>query len=582
MNIIGNLKDLIFGATPEPKFSESDVSAAKQRAETLLREFSESLSIANQSKNKRIREERLQIAREWLIELKKLTNKFPFLQLDNLQAVESSMVEVEAETRALPYGGIVATSIHDIPDKVQPERSGQDRQRLSEIEEQSILMCIQGCFRVVNESIEIARKSKKLETKLSRLRVARDNLKEAQRQASQFSLKVGGFVEAEAEINRIDEAIKADTPTEIAGMPYIEITDAFASPARDRLKEATALKKENKFVQACSKLREAYSAEGAENLMIEDRLRLPMYLQLAGQNNEGWDELNRLYARYTDQFSQPRIEHQMEIFLRKENNESASNPVRVILRGYNKPMEGASTVNQMTINEQQNAPAPTRKTIGELQSKPMSAWGNDDIFSGLEFSATMQLRTPLRILLRHGEIHADRNTKPPEIAREGWEGGWLPKLKTFRELGVDIDGPPPGSHASHIGQIVDRDYLPFLIAIRQIVELNESIEYRIKMLREMLSVCNWQEFLNMHGGTEEIVQYFFPRYIHPMPTLSPSAMNEFVRLRYFDTPNLIDAATDEELLSIKGIGPAKLKAIRKHFADLSKHRDADRVENVIR
>jgi len=566
------------------KYSESYVLAAQQRAETVLQAFNESLNIAKKSKNRGVREYRLQIAREWLIELKKLTIKFPFLSLQNLQAVEADIIAVEVETRSLPYSEVVDTSIKDVPDKVRPEGSGQVRQRLSEREEQVILMCIQSCFKVVNESIAIARKSKNRDTQLSRLSVARDRLKEAQRQARQFSLEVGGFVEAEAEINRIDEAIRVGTSTEIAGMQQIDVNAAYSSAARNLLMEATALKREKKYIEACDKLREAYSADGAENLFIEERLRLPMYLQLAGKNDEGWDELNRLYASY-DQSFQPRIEHQMKVFLRKENNETASNPVRVILRGDNKPIAMTSASNGKTINEMQNASSPIGKTVGELQSEPMSAWGkwgNVEIITGLEFSATMQLRTPVRVLLRHGEIHTDRNTKPPEIVREGWEGSWLPKLKTFREIGLDMDEPPPRAHASSIGPIVARDYLPFLIAIREIVELNESIENRIDKLREMLSVCDWQEFLGKHGGTEKIVQYFFPRYIESMPTLPPSAMNEFVRLGYFNTPSRIAAATDEELLSIKGIGPAKLKAIRKHFADIAKHRDADRVENVIR
>lgn len=103
MSIIGKLKDLIFGAMPKPKFTKSDVLVAKQRAETLAREFSESLGIAAQSKSRRVREERLQIAHEWLVELKKLAIQFPFLQLTNLQEVEARIIVVEAETRSLSY-----------------------------------------------------------------------------------------------------------------------------------------------------------------------------------------------------------------------------------------------------------------------------------------------------------------------------------------------------------------------------------------------------------------------------------------------------------------------------------------------
>jgi len=225
----------------EPRFSESDMLAVQQRAETVLRAFNEALSVANQSKNRGTREDRLHIAREGLIELKQLENKFPFLHLKNLEAVEASIIAVEAETRSLPYGKVVDTSIKDVPDKAQaeslalqgkevesPERSGRDRQRLSANDERVILMCIQSCFKVINESIAIARKSKNLETKISRLDVARNSLNEAQKQASQFSLKVDGFDAAEAEINRIDEAIKTGIPTEMPGMQQIDVNAAFS------------------------------------------------------------------------------------------------------------------------------------------------------------------------------------------------------------------------------------------------------------------------------------------------------------------------------------------------------------------
>lgn len=88
--------------------------------------------------------------------------------------------------------------------------------------------------------------------------------------------------------------------------------------ARELLKEATQLKKEKRYDEACNKLNEAYSASGSEDLMIKDLLRLPMYLQLAGKNDEGWGVLNELNVKYTDVFSQADIANQMRVFLQKE------------------------------------------------------------------------------------------------------------------------------------------------------------------------------------------------------------------------------------------------------------------------
>lgn len=96
------------------------------------------------------------------------------------------------------------------------------------------------------------------------------------------------------------------------------IANSDINPAREMLKDAAALKKEKKYDEACEKLKEAFSLEGAEDLMIKERIRLPMYLQLAKRNDEGWQILNELNVHYTDVFSQAEIANQMRVFLQKE------------------------------------------------------------------------------------------------------------------------------------------------------------------------------------------------------------------------------------------------------------------------
>ena len=558
MSIISSLKRLIFGtknepvehapmrALPEPEktwfstagnteltFSDGEKLSAQHRAETVLGEFNESLNVANLSKDRETREHRLKLPREKLIELKDLANRFPFVHLHNMQAVEACIIAVEAETLALPDNEMPDPGIENVSDVVQseplssrrkkmqnPVMSDHDRQSANARHEQVALMCIQSCFRVVNESIVIARKSKNLETKLSRLGVARNRLKEAKKQASQFSLKVDGFDAAEAEINRIDDAIKTGTPTEITGMLQVDVNAEFSSASRNLLKEATALKREKKFFEACEKLREAYCADGAENLMIEDRLRLPMYLQLAGRNDEGWDELNRLNIRYLDQFSQPRIANQRRVFLQKEGNEKATNPVRSILQGENASKPLSSALGRTSVK------------MSELQNAPMPSW-MADVSKGLEFCATLQLRTPLRVLLRHGELYLKNDGLQPQIVREPWEGIWLTALKTYEEIACGPDSTADSidffrhldagfaavgrKAASDVGPILANDYLPFLIAVRRIVEANEPIEHRIEKLRATLATAGWQKFVTQRGpshvskstGADWVVECFF-------------------------------------------------------------------------
>lgn len=441
-----------------------------------------------------------------------------------------------------------------------------------------ILEIITGHIRVINESIDIARKSKNLDTTNSRLDVAREVLNEAKKLASQYSLNVNGFNEAEAEIERIADAVIVGAPKIFDGMREIEPDPMYSTPSRNLLKEATSLKKEKKYLEACDKLLEAYSADGADMLMIEERLRFPMYLQLAGKNDEGWTELNKLLKKHNDQFSNQVILKQMQIFLKKENNFDAKNPIRIteiVFGGVN-------------VTHDQNTSNPIVETKAappfEIHSNnPTKAWEeNQDIIAGLKFCATMQFRTPLRVLKRHGEIHSDINTEPPQIAHELWEGIWVAKIRTFRELGLDINEMSEGTMASPIGQIKLSKCLPFLIAIREIVELDESIDSRIRKLYERReNFPKWRSLAGIFGGTDYFIKEFFPLFIETIPNINRSSVDELLKLG-IDTPNKLVETNDEALLAINGIGNAKLKTIRDYCAGITKNRDDVRLDYVAR
>lgn len=102
----------------------------------------------------------------------------------------------------------------------------------------------------------------------------------------------------------------------------LEVSSVYAHSdpnlAREMLKEATSLKKQGKYIEACEKLREAFIADGSDQLMVKERLRLPMYLQLAKKNDDGWRVLNELNTKYIDVYSQAEIANQIRVFLEKE------------------------------------------------------------------------------------------------------------------------------------------------------------------------------------------------------------------------------------------------------------------------
>lgn len=232
------------------------------------------------------------------------------------------------------------------------------------------------------------------------------------------------------------------------------------------------------------------------------------------------------------------------------------------------------------IDDPQDTHSPIGKTIGDLQSEPMSAWGNADIITGLRFCATMQLRTPLRVLARHGEIHTDRTKPPPKIALEMWEGIWMPTTDLFKRLGID-----DGKHftmASDVGSIPSDggDYLKFLIEVRQVVEGTGSVEFRREALGRVLAKPVWERFVLALQGANVIQNRFFPPFILTIPRVSAKIAGALSKLGY-DTPASLRGASDDQLLAVSGIGPSLVKIMRVAAANASDP-DSKFLDRVIR
>lgn len=205
-----------------------------------------------------------------------------------------------------------------------------------------------------------------------------------------------------------------------------------------------------------------------------------------------------------------------------------------------------------------------------------------DISKGWIFDATIQLRTPLRVLNRHGEVHHGL-TEPPTIAHEQWEGHWSPKLKTLSEI-LEVPGLPEfdSMMASDVGQIpVDGGaYLKLLIGLREVVESESPVEQRRQALRGELRKPEWAEYCARLGGKQTMCDQFFPPFIEIIEGLSAPIVEALWKAG-LTTPSALEAATDGDLLAVHGIGPAKLKAIRAACLK-AQHPDCEFVDNVIR
>lgn len=95
----------------------------------------------------------------------------------------------------------------------------------------------------------------------------------------------------------------------------------FSSDPDKLLKKATNKKKTGDIIAAIENLRKAYKIIGKNwiNYGFETFLRLPMYLQEAGKNDEAWKEFNNLIIKVKNDFiALNKIYDKMRLFLQRE------------------------------------------------------------------------------------------------------------------------------------------------------------------------------------------------------------------------------------------------------------------------
>lgn len=206
-------------------------------------------------------------------------------------------------------------------------------------------------------------------------------------------------------------------------------------------------------------------------------------------------------------------------------------------------------------------------TIGRPDSRHPFQVGPDhplaELLVGMEFHATFQTRTPLRILRRNGQVIPLDQPLPSDFAP--WMGMWVPKARTWREIGVDrdeVDDDPVV--ASQAGPVPVSSILPFLIAVREAVE-DESggTANRVERLRAVCRRPEFTSFVSSHGGEENMCDHLFPPVLSMISGLSSAAKAELEELGLASVEAL-ESASDDTLLAVSGVGPAKLRAIRRY------------------
>ena len=199
---------------------------------------------------------------------------------------------------------------------------------------------------------------------------------------------------------------------------------------------------------------------------------------------------------------------------------------------------------------------------------------DDDLIAGWRYSASLQLRTPLAYLERHGEFSPGPK-EPPLI---GPAENTLPDGTGFNPYGgwgrvIDPGILPPSklaTRASELGPIRigskdEKELLSFLKAFRYIVETGETLDQMLSELEELSTSTpgNRRLWARYSEGNPSMAGLLLHRTaLAKLPKGVGPSKAETLYLAGFRTVEDIQNATDEALLKLDGIGKGLLGKIR--------------------
>jgi len=174
---------------------------------------------------------------------------------------------------------------------------------------------------------------------------------------------------------------------------------------------------------------------------------------------------------------------------------------------------------------------------------------NSDIADGLMFSATCQVRTPLHVLLKHGEIYRNNGT-PPTYGNGSQDGMW--RINVCSEYQYD------DNHyvASDAGSVPAEDYIKFAIGLRTIFEselpiiekMEKIIDYGENLDNEIKYIA--KSVIRNRGGSRG------NKKDNLADVMATHLSETDLKIWYFDQPN--------HLTIVNGINKKVAEALESH------------------
>lgn len=188
-------------------------------------------------------------------------------------------------------------------------------------------------------------------------------------------------------------------------------------------------------------------------------------------------------------------------------------------------------------------------------------WREKDILAGVQFSATLHVTTPLACVQHHTELFDGPPSAAPRYGLPQ-HGIWVPKAKTFRELGVDLPEftSPSSPHASDIGPINPREYVPFLIAFRTIFEGPGTDEAKLEALARLpLENPAYRAFWAKHeANRQDFPRVLFYSTFRELPGVGPAIARRLYEHGFRSIAEIL-SSPDTELLRVKGVSASLLQ-----------------------
>lgn len=182
-----------------------------------------------------------------------------------------------------------------------------------------------------------------------------------------------------------------------------------------------------------------------------------------------------------------------------------------------------------------------------------------NVVHGCRFIATLQIRTPISVLVHHGETFKGPPSQAPKYCSQE-HGIWLLDAPDVLSMGET-------ECASDIGPVKPSQYLPFLKAFRQIVESELDHQTKLTQLNALSTASKRYEEIwkILERNYDNFPHSFFYRELQALPGVGLKTARVIYEAG-FTSMDKVREATDAQLQELPGVGKGLIGKIRDYFA----------------